>query len=154
VTDRARVALLPDETPVEELPLRRATIIALRSGGVPTLGGLRTMADHELLELRRFGLGALADVRSLVPAPAAGVGDEVTIAGRAFRLATVYAPRRGMYGYAPRRLLAYVADGPLPGGRVTVAVLPSGKERVVAGAVWAAWAGEPVGDRLTDEGRR
>ena len=32
----------------------------------------------------------------------------------------------------------------LPGGKVEVAVVPSGGERVVAGAVWAAWAGEPV----------
>ena len=31
VTDRARAALLPDETPVEELPLRRHTINALRA---------------------------------------------------------------------------------------------------------------------------
>ena len=71
-------------------------------------------------------------------------GSEVTIAGRAFTLGTVYGPRRGVHGYARRRLLGHVADSPLPGGRVTVAVLPSGKERVVAGAVWADWAGEPV----------
>jgi hypothetical protein len=58
-----------------------------------------------------------------------------------------------VYGYARRRLLGHVADSPLPGGRVTVAVLPSGKERVVAGAVWAAWAGEPVEDSLEDVGR-
>jgi hypothetical protein len=73
-------------------------------------------------------------------------GDVVTIAGRAFTLGVVYAPQRGAYGYARRRLLGYVADSPLPGGKVTVAVLPSGKERVVAGEVWAAWAGEPVED--------
>jgi hypothetical protein len=79
---------------------------------------------------------------------------EVTIAGRVFTLETVYAPRRGMYGYARRQLLGYVADSPLPGGKVTVAVLPSGKERVMAGAEWAAWAGEPVGDNLADVGRR
>jgi hypothetical protein len=73
-------------------------------------------------------------------------GSEVVIAGRAFTLGTAYAPRRGAYGHARRRLLGYVAASPLPGGRVTVAVLPSGKERVVAGEVWAAWAGEPVED--------
>ena len=75
-----------------------------------------------------------------------GTEGEVTIAGRAFTLRTVYAPRRGMYGYARRQLVGYVADSPLPGGKVTVAVPPSGKERVVAGEVWADWAGEPVGD--------
>jgi hypothetical protein len=36
--------------------------------------------------------------------------------------------------------------GPLPGGKVEVAIMPSGVRRVVAGAVWASWAGEPVGD--------
>ena len=46
-----------------------------------------------------------------------------------------------------------IGDSPLPGGKVTVAVLPSGRERVVAGAVWAAWAGEPVGDESGDVGR-
>jgi hypothetical protein len=80
-------------------------------------------------------------------------GDEVTIAGRAFTLGVVYAPRRGVYGHARRRLLGYVAASPLPGGKVTVAVLPSGKERVVAGAVWADWAGEPVGGGPGDVGR-
>ena len=57
------------------------------------------MPDHELLRLRRFGPLALADVRALVPAPAedwvAVPGGEVTIAGRAFRLGALYAPRRG-----------------------------------------------------------
>jgi hypothetical protein len=75
-----------------------------------------------------------------------GTDREVTIAGRTFTLGAVYRPRRGMYGYARRQLLGYVAASPLPGGRVTVAVLPSGEERVMAGAVWAAWAGEPVED--------
>ena len=70
----------------------------------------------------------------------------MTIAGRAFTLGAVYAPRRRVYGHRPRRLLGYSADSPLPGGRVTVAVLPSGEEQVMAGAVWAAWAGEPVED--------
>ena len=114
------------------------------------------MRDHELLRLRRFGRGALADVRSLVPAPGRGVsaGSEVTIAGRAFTLGTVYAPRPGAYGrIRPRRLLGYTADSPLPGGRVTVAVLPSGRRQLMAGAEWAAWAGEPVGDSLEDVGR-
>jgi hypothetical protein len=153
VTDRTRVALLPDETPVGELPLRRATIIALRSGGVPTLGDLRTMADHELLRLRRFGLGALADVRSLVPAPAASVGEEVTIAGGTFTLGTVYAPRRGAYGHRARLLLGFSPDSPLPGGRVMVELAHSGRRQTMAGTAWAAWAGEPVGNVPEDAER-
>ena len=70
MTDRARVALLPDETLVEDLPLRRHTITALRFGGVLTLGDLRATSDRELLRLRQFGRGALADVRAIVPPPA------------------------------------------------------------------------------------
>jgi len=73
---------------------------------------------------------------------------EVTIAGRMFTLGAVYARRPRMYGHRPRRLLRYDPDSPLPGGKVEIAVVPSGGERVVAGAVWAAWAGEPVGDGL------
>ena len=73
-------------------------------------------------------------------------GDEVTIAGRAFTLGTAYAPRPGSYGRRskPRRLLRYAADSLLPGGRVTVAMEPSGKRRVMTGEDWAAWAGEEV----------
>src|SRR3954464_7823133 len=51
-----------------------------------------------------------------------------------------------MYGHRPRRLLRYNPNSPLPGGKVEIAVVPSGGERVVAGAVWAAWAGKPVED--------
>jgi hypothetical protein len=153
VTDRARVALLPDETPVGNLPLQRHTIRTLRTAGVPTLGELRAMADHELLLLLRFGLGALADVRSLVPAPTASVDVEVIIAGRAFRLGTVYAPRRGAYGHKARLLLGFSADSPLPGGRVMTELARSGRYRIMAGAVWAAWAGEPVGNSLEDPAR-
>ena len=71
MTDRACVASLSDQTPVGKLPLRPATINALRSGGVLTLGELRAMGDRELRRLRRFGNAALADVRFLVP-PGAG----------------------------------------------------------------------------------
>jgi DNA-directed RNA polymerase alpha subunit len=63
---------LPDETPVEDLPLRRFTINALRLGGVLTLGELRAMGDRELMTLRNFGRVALADVRALVPVPEGG----------------------------------------------------------------------------------
>jgi hypothetical protein len=70
VTDHGWTARQPDGTPVGELPLRWATIYALRAGGVLTLGELRTMGDHELRRLRRFGSAALADVRSLVATPA------------------------------------------------------------------------------------
>ena len=51
-----------------------------------------------------------------------------------------------MYGHDPRRLSRYSPGGPLPGGKVEVAIMPSGDRRVVAGAVWASWAGEPVED--------
>ena len=73
-------------------------------------------------------------------------GDEVTIAGRAFTLGAVYAPRPGAHGRNPRRLLRYSPADQLPGGRVTVAVAPSGFRLIMAGEEWAAWAGEPVGD--------
>jgi len=48
--------------------------------------------------------------------------------------------------FKPRRLLCHSADSLLAGGRVHLALVPSGKERVMAGAEWAAWAGEPVRD--------
>src|SRR3954447_619407 len=72
VTDHTTVAPLPDDTPVDELELRSAVRNALRRGGVPMLGELRTMSDRELLALRNFGRAALADVRFLVPAPKGG----------------------------------------------------------------------------------
>ena len=52
MTDRARVALLPDETPVENIGLRLQTGIALRRNGTTTLGELRELPDRELLRLR------------------------------------------------------------------------------------------------------
>jgi hypothetical protein len=145
VTERARVASLPDGTPVGNLPLPRVAINRLRVAGVLTLGDLRAMRDHDLLRLRAFGRGSLAAVRSLVPAPAAAPS-EVTIAGRAFRLGTVYTPRPRVYGHRRRRLVGHDPDSPLPGGRVEVVVVASGRPQVMAGVVWAAWAGEPVGD--------
>ncbi len=146
MTARGWTARQPDGTSVGELPLRQRTINRLRVGGVMTLGELRAMADHELLQLWRFGDAALADVRSLVPAPAVSGGGEVTIVGRAFTLGAVYAPRRGGHHAAARRLMDYSTDSPMPGGRVTVAVQPSGRREIMAGMAWAAWAGEPVGD--------
>jgi hypothetical protein len=149
VTDRAAVASRPDETSVEDLPLRRYTIVMLRAEDVPTLGALRAMHDDELLLLPRFGARSLADVRRLVPPPAADAGREVVIAGRAFRLGAVYARRPGggpPGPCPPRRLLRHGADSPLPGGRVTGALMPSGRQHIMAGEEWAAWAGEPVGD--------
>ena len=71
MTDRAAAASLPAGTPVEDLPLRPATINALRAGGVLTLGELRAMPDRELLRLRHFGRGTLAEVRAIVPLPEA-----------------------------------------------------------------------------------
>jgi Bacterial RNA polymerase, alpha chain C terminal domain len=142
---RARVASLPDETPVEDLPLRQRTSSALRAAGVLSLGELRVMLDHELLRLRPFGRGALAEVRALVPAPAARTGGEAVIAGRVFTLGAVYAPPgTGSGRHKPRRLLGFSQDSPLPGGRVTVELVPSGRQEIMAGAVWAAWAGEEV----------
>ena len=76
-----------------------------------------------------------------------GTDGDVTIAGRVFRLGAVYAPRPGAgpgHPFKPRRLLGYAADSPLPEGRVDVAVLPSGRRQIMAGTVWAAWAGEEV----------
>ena len=107
------------------------------------------MRDHDLLRLRAFGRGSLAAVRSLVPAPAAA-SSEVTIAGRVFRLGAVYTHRRGIYGHRRRRLVGHDPDSPLPGGRVEVVVVASGRPQVMAGAVWAAWAGEPVEDGIED----
>ena len=72
MTDRGWTARQPDETLVGNLPLQRHTIRTLRAAGVLTLGELRAMADHELLLLLRFGPGALADVRFLVPPPEGG----------------------------------------------------------------------------------
>ena len=69
MTERVRVAALPDGTPAEELPLSRRTSNVLRAGSVLTLGDLRAMPDRELRRLRGFGRGALTEVRSLVPAP-------------------------------------------------------------------------------------
>ena len=69
MSDPAWAASLPGSTPVDELPLQQHTINALRAARVLTLRKLRRMSDDELLQLRRFGHGALADVRSLVPAP-------------------------------------------------------------------------------------
>jgi hypothetical protein len=152
MTERARVASLPDGTPVGDLPLPRAVINRLRVEGVPTLGDLRAMRDHDLLRLRAFGRGSLAAVRSLVPAPAAA-SSEVMIAGRRFTLGAVYARQPRLYGHRRRRLLGHDPDSPLPGGRVEVEVVASGRLQVMAGTVWVAWAGEPVGDGPGDSGR-
>ena len=54
---------------------------------------------------------------------------------------------------APVGCWHYSADSLLPGGRVTVAILPSGEERTVTGKEWAAWAGDPVDGGLGDSGR-
>jgi DNA-directed RNA polymerase alpha subunit len=69
VPARGWTARQPDETLVEDLPLRQHTINALRAGGVLTLGELRAMPDRDLMALRQFGRGTLADVRAIVPSP-------------------------------------------------------------------------------------
>jgi hypothetical protein len=60
-------------------------------------------------------------------------GAEVTIAGRAFTLGTAYAPRPGSSGRKPLRLLRHTADSLLPGGRVRLAMVPSGRLRTITG---------------------
>jgi hypothetical protein len=87
---------------------------------------------------------------------AVGAGGEVTIASRAFTLGAVYARRPGVGPPGPcppRRLLGYTEDSLLAGGRVTLALVPSGRRRVMTGEGWAAWAGEPVEDGPGDVGR-
>src|SRR5919199_372707 len=74
-----------------------------------------------------------------------GAGGAVTIAGRTFTLGAVYAPRAGRAGRRPRRLLRYEPDSPLPGGWVTLALVPSGRRRVVAGGGGGALAGRDPG---------
>ena len=62
-------------------------------------------------------------------------------------LGAVYARRPGVGSSGPRpprRLLGYTEDSLLAGGRVTLALVPSGKRRTMTGEGWAAWAGEPV----------
>jgi hypothetical protein len=80
-------------------------------------------------------------------------GRHVTIAGRTFTLGAVYAPRAGDHRLKPRRLLHYTADSLLAGGRVEVATVPAGRRYVMIGAVWPAWAGEPVEAGPGDAGR-
>ena len=73
-------------------------------------------------------------------------GDEVAIAGRLFTIGGVYAARRGLGPgrHRPRRLLSHDPGSVLRGGRVTVALVPSGNLRIMSGEQWAAWAGEEV----------
>ena len=133
MTDRARVALLPDETPVGDLGLRPADQRAL-GRTAPTLGELRELADRELLRLRGgWPPTALAEVRALVPAArgrtAVSAGDEVTIVGRAFTLGAVYAPRAGSHGPGPGRAGCCAAPPKalLPGRQGAVELVPSGR---------------------------
>jgi hypothetical protein len=84
-------------------------------------------------------------------------GDEVTIAGRVFRLGVVYAPAPGVRfpserrRLLPLRLVDYDPAYPWPDGRVEAEYVPSAvnprtPRRRMSGRAWAAWAGEPVGD--------
>jgi len=152
VTERARVASLPDGTPVGDLPLTRVAISRLRVEGVLTLGDLRAMRDHDLLRLRAFGRGSLAAVRSLVPAPAAA-SSEVMIAGRRFTLGAVYEPAPHVRPYEPGRLLplrlvGYDPTYPWPRGRVEAELVgvqgTRRRVRRLSGQAWVRWAGERV----------
>ena len=146
MTDRGWTARQPDGTPVEDCRCGRPRSTP-SGGGVLTLGRLRAMGDRELLRLRRFGPVALADVRFLVPPP----GGQRERRRGDHRRPRLHARRRlrAAAGHAtatrPRRLLGYTADSLLPGGRVTVVLVPSGRRQLMAGTEWAAWAGEPVG---------
>ena len=163
MTGLAAAGSLPAGTSVGDLPLRRHTINVLRAGGVLTLGELRVMSDRELLTLRVFGRGSLADVRSLVPPPGGSAGGEVTIAGRVFRLGVVYAPAAGVRfpsqqrRLLPLRLVGYDPAYPWPEGRVEAELVPTvgnlrTQRRRVSGRAWAAWAGEEVGDGAVGRG--
>jgi RNA polymerase alpha subunit len=161
VTDRAWVASLPDETPVEDLPLPRGTLNRLREAGILTLGDLRGTSDRELLRLRRFGPYSLAEVRALVPAPAEPgpralpLGSTVSTAGRVFRLGAVYAAAPHVRPYEsgrllPLRLVGHGPAYPWPEGRVEAELVPPAARlrttrRWLSGRVWAKWAGEEVG---------
>ena len=83
--------------------------------------------------------------------------EEVTIAGRVFRLGVVYAPAVGVRfpseqrRLMPLRLVSYDPAYPWPGGRVEAEYGPSADNprtprRRMSGRAWAAWAGELVGD--------
>ena len=74
-------------------------------------------------------------------------GSAVMIAGHVFRLGSTYGARPGVSlgrPFRPRRLLHHTLDSLLPGGRVTVAMVPSGRRRTMTGEAWVAWAGEEV----------
>ena len=116
VTARGWTARQPDETLVENLPLRPATIKPSGPAGVLTLGELRAMGDRELRTLRRFGRMALADVRSLVPPPDGRAGVEVLPGQAGMSPAPTPAARRV-------RLLRDLAEA--------------------CGRAWRDWPGEP-----------
>ncbi len=90
--------------------------------------------------------------------------EEVTIAGRVFRLGMVYAPAPGVRFPSERRrllpllLVSYDPVYPWPGGRVEAEYGPSADNprtprRRMSGRAWVAWAGEPVGDGPGDAER-
>ena len=91
--------------------------------------------------------------------------EEVTIAGRVFRLGMVYAPAPGVRFPSERRrllpllLVSYDPVYPWPGGRVEAELVPVAagngriRKRPLSGRAWVAWAGEPVEDDLKDLGR-
>ena len=81
-------------------------------------------------------------------------GDEVTIAGRVFRLGVLYAPAAGIRFSSeqrrllPLRLIGYDPAYPWPEGRVMAELVgvrgPRTQTRHLSGRAWLAWAGEPV----------
>src|SRR4051794_3633866 len=116
-------------------------------------GDLRLSRSVSFVPVGEVPRGEAAPVPPPVAEPGAPSG-EVAVAGRAFVLGAVYAPRSDReYPRGACRLLRHSSDSLLPGGRVHVALVPSGREHVTAGTEWAAWAGEPVGDSSEGVGR-
>jgi DNA-directed RNA polymerase alpha subunit len=57
---------LPDETPLDNLPVITRTRNALHIGGYHTAGAIRRAADNALLMLPNFGRRSLMEVRELL----------------------------------------------------------------------------------------
>src|SRR6478609_2439397 len=106
------------------------------------LAGVTLWEERVALPVGEVPRGEAARVPPTAAGPGAPSG-EVAVADRAFVLGTGYVPRSDRE--RPRgagRLLRHSSDSLLPGGRVHVALVPSGREHVMAGTEWAAWAGE------------
>jgi len=54
---------LPDDTPLEALELAATIRQALRTAGLKTVGEVREVSDHELLDIQNVGIGSVAYLR-------------------------------------------------------------------------------------------